>query len=105
MPSLPQFQVLDVVALKHDLPEHNLTAGQVGTLVEHLAPNVYEVDFSDDDGQTYAMLPLHTSQFATSSRPLTAAPCDEQHRFSMFPTPPWLNSPSPCSGRHLRTRP
>jgi hypothetical protein len=63
MPSFPgQFQVLDVVALKTDLPEHNLTAGQVGTLVEPLAPNVYEVDFSDDDGQTYAMLPLHTSQ-------------------------------------------
>ncbi len=27
-----------------------------------MAPDVYEVDFSDDDGQTYAMLPLHTSQ-------------------------------------------
>ncbi|MBD1915775.1 MULTISPECIES: DUF4926 domain-containing protein [Cyanophyceae] len=60
--TLTQFLLLDVVALKHDLPEHNLTAGQVGTLVEHLASNVYEVDFSDDDGQTYAMLPLHTSQ-------------------------------------------
>jgi internalin A len=57
-----QFQLLDVVALKHDLSEHHLTAGQVGTLVESLAPDVYEVEFSDDDGQTYAMLPLHTSQ-------------------------------------------
>lgn len=57
-----QFQLLDVVALKNDLPEHRLTAGQVGTLVEPLAPDVYEVEFSDDDGQTYAMLPLHTSQ-------------------------------------------
>jgi len=45
-----QFQVLNVVALKMDLSEHNLTAGQVGTPVEHLAPNIYEVDFSDDDG-------------------------------------------------------
>jgi hypothetical protein len=33
-----------------DLSEHNLTAGQVGTPVEHLAPNIYEADFSDDDG-------------------------------------------------------
>lgn len=57
-----QFQLLDAVALKHDLPQHHLTAGQVGTLVEPLAPDVYEVEFSDDDGQTYAMLPLHTSQ-------------------------------------------
>ncbi|MGB7249778.1 MAG: DUF4926 domain-containing protein [Phormidesmis sp.] len=57
-----QLQLLDVVALKQDLPEHHLTAGQVGTLVEPLAPDVYEVEFSDDDGQTYAMLPLHTHQ-------------------------------------------
>lgn len=57
-----RFRVLDVVALKTDLPEHHLTVGQVGTLVESLAPDVFEVEFSDDDGQTYAMLPLHTSQ-------------------------------------------
>ena len=55
-------QLLDVVALKTDLPEHNLTAGQVGTLVEALAPNIYEVEFSDNYGQTYVMLPLHTDQ-------------------------------------------
>jgi len=57
-----QFQLLDVVVLKEDLPQHHLSAGQVGTLVEPLAPDVVEVDFSDDEGQTYAMLPLHTSQ-------------------------------------------
>lgn len=60
--ALTKFQLLDVVALKADLPAYHLAAGQVGTLVESLAPDVYEVDFSDDDGQTYAMLPLHTSQ-------------------------------------------
>jgi Domain of unknown function (DUF4926) len=54
--------LLDIVALKEDLPDRNLLAGQVGTIVEVLAPEVYEVDFSDDDGQTYAMLPLHSSQ-------------------------------------------
>ena len=62
MTSPVRLQRLVVVALKSDLPEHNLTAGQVGTLVEELAPNVYEVEFSDDDGQTYAMLPLNTDQ-------------------------------------------
>ena len=62
MSSLVCLQLLDVVILKSDLPDHNLTAGQVGTLVEELAPNVYEVEFSDDHGQTYAMLPLHTDQ-------------------------------------------
>jgi hypothetical protein len=60
--TLNQLQLLDVVALKYALPENALLAGQVGTIVELLAPNVYEVDFSDDNGQTYAMLPLHTSQ-------------------------------------------
>ncbi|MEH2463128.1 DUF4926 domain-containing protein [Nostoc sp.] len=52
---------LDIVALKNPSLEHNLLAGQVGTIVEILALEVYEVEFSDDDGQTYAMqaLPAH----------------------------------------------
>ncbi|WP_416666024.1 DUF4926 domain-containing protein [Egbenema bharatensis] len=60
--TLNHLQLLDVVALKEPLPQHHLCAGQVGTIVEILAPDVYEIDFSDDDGQTYAMLPLHSSQ-------------------------------------------
>jgi len=60
--TLNQLQLLDVVALKNPLPTHHLLAGQVGTIVEFLSPDVYEVDFSDDNGQTYAMLPLHSSQ-------------------------------------------
>ncbi len=57
-----KLQLLDVVALRADLPQHHLLAGQVGTIVEILATDVYEVEFSDDDGQTYAMLSLHHSQ-------------------------------------------
>ncbi len=49
-------KVLDVVALTDDLPERKLTRGQVGTVVEVLAPDVYEVEFSDNDGRTYAEL-------------------------------------------------
>jgi hypothetical protein len=60
--TLNTLNLLDIVALKDPLPEHHLLAGQVGTIVELLAPNVYEVDFSDDNGQTYAMLPLYASQ-------------------------------------------
>jgi Domain of unknown function (DUF4926) len=60
--NLTQLQLLDVVALRDSLPEHHLSAGQDGTIVELLAPDVYEVDFSDDNGQTYAMLPLQTNQ-------------------------------------------
>ncbi len=56
------FKLFDVVALTEDLPQNNLLCGQVGTIVENLAPQVYEVEFSDQDGQTYAMLPLHSQQ-------------------------------------------
>ena len=51
-------QLLDVVALAHDRPGDSLIRGQVGTIVEVLSPGVYEVEFSDDQGKTYAMLPL-----------------------------------------------
>ncbi len=36
--------------------------GQVGTVVEILEPDVFEVEFSDNDGRTYAMLALRASQ-------------------------------------------
>jgi hypothetical protein len=54
--------LLDAVALTEPLPQYSLLPGQVGTIVETLAPNVYEVEFSDDNGQTYAMLPIRAEQ-------------------------------------------
>ncbi len=57
------FNLFDVVALTEDLPQANLLRGQVGTIVELLAPDVYEVEFSDDrDGHAYAMLALKANQ-------------------------------------------
>jgi len=47
-------KLLDVVALTEDLPQKGLYKGQVGTIVELLAPQVYEVGFSGLDGKTYA---------------------------------------------------
>lgn len=47
-------RLLDVVALTEDLPEHGLVRGQVGTVVEELVPDAFEVEFSDDQGRTYA---------------------------------------------------
>ena len=55
-------QVLNVVALTEDLPERGLRRGQVGTVVEALTPGFFEVEFSDNDGRTYAMLPLRAEQ-------------------------------------------
>ncbi|MEX0702340.1 MAG: DUF4926 domain-containing protein [Planctomycetales bacterium] len=55
-------ELFDVVALTEDVPDRGLVRGQVGTVVETLAPNVFEVEFSDNDGRTYAMLPLKSEQ-------------------------------------------
>jgi hypothetical protein len=55
-------ELLEVVALTADLPERGLVRGQVGTVVEALEPGVFEVEFSDDDGQTYASLALRADQ-------------------------------------------
>jgi hypothetical protein len=51
-------ELLDVVALTADQPEYGLQRGQVGTVVEVLAPDVFEVEFSDDQGRSYALLAL-----------------------------------------------
>jgi hypothetical protein len=51
-------EVLDVVALAKDRPADGLVRGQVGTVVEALSGDQFEVEFSDDQGKTYAMLPL-----------------------------------------------
>ena len=45
-----ELELLSVVALLEDSKDHKLLPGQVGTIVERLAPGVYEVEFSDDEG-------------------------------------------------------
>ena len=55
-------QLLDVVALTEDLPTENLYRGQVGTVVEILAPDVFEVEFINNQGYTYALQTLKTGQ-------------------------------------------
>jgi hypothetical protein len=56
-----KIQLLDVVALTVDLPGTALLRGQVGTVVETLSPGVFEVEFSDDLGHTYAQLAVKES--------------------------------------------
>ncbi len=60
MSTLPR--LLDVVALTGELPGWGLRRGQVGTVVEVLGGDVYEVEFSDNDGRTYAILALRADQ-------------------------------------------
>lgn len=43
-------------------PERKLVAGQVGTVVETLGFDAFEVEFIDDEGRTYAMVPLKAEE-------------------------------------------
>jgi len=60
--TLNSIHLFDVVALTTDPPDSGLVRGQVGTAVEVLDSDAYEVEFSDDRGRTYAQLPLRADQ-------------------------------------------
>jgi hypothetical protein len=49
--------LLDPVALLTDLPVHRLGRGQVGTVVEQLDDDTSLVEFSDDQGRAFAIVP------------------------------------------------
>lgn len=49
--------LLDAVALLTDRPADRLARGQVGTIVETLGDSEALVEFCDDDGRAYAIVP------------------------------------------------
>ena len=49
--------LLDAVALLRDFPTQRLSRGQVGTVVEQLDDRILLVEFSDDQGRVYAVVP------------------------------------------------
>jgi hypothetical protein len=57
-------KLLDTVALLEDVQVEGvlLKPGEVGAVVEILAPDVYEVEFCDDQGRAYAFASLHADQ-------------------------------------------
>jgi hypothetical protein len=57
-------KLLDAVALLEDVrtDEILLQRGEVGAVVEILAPDVYEVEFCDDRGRAYAFASLRAEQ-------------------------------------------
>jgi hypothetical protein len=57
-----EIRILDVVALTEDIADRGLQRGQVGTVVESLGSDVFEVEFVDNDGRTYATAPFNASQ-------------------------------------------
>jgi hypothetical protein len=52
-----QPRLLDSVALLTDVPAEHLSRGQVGTVVEALGDATLLVEFSDENGRAYAMVP------------------------------------------------
>jgi hypothetical protein len=57
-----KLKLLEPVALLQDISSRKLKRGEVGTVGELLGPDVYELEFSDDEGQTYAEQALRSVQ-------------------------------------------
>ena len=55
-------KLLDVVALLADKPAEGLAEGHVGTVVEVLSPDVFEVEFLDPAGHTFALTELKRNE-------------------------------------------
>jgi len=60
---MPMINELDDVILTSDLPEHGLSAGDIGTVVlVHRGAAGYEVEFTSLDGDTIAVVTLMADQ-------------------------------------------
>jgi uncharacterized protein DUF4926 len=51
-------QLLDVVVLEHDVPEHRLRRGDLGAVVEVYSPDAVAVEFVAASGRTQALVTL-----------------------------------------------
>ncbi len=73
---MTRIPLLAPVALVVDLPELQLTRGQMGTVVEYLRSGKEEgllVEFSDPDGQSYAFAEARPEQLIMLHRRETQA--------------------------------
>ena len=68
-----KYEILDVVALLKDIPEKNLKKGQVGTIVEILDKNVYEIEFCNKNGETIASISIKEENILLLRYDLVAA--------------------------------
>jgi len=59
---MPNLELLCAVALLEDMPDQNLIRGQMGSVVELYSPTECEVEFCDQQGRTFALLPLTSDQ-------------------------------------------
>ena len=67
------FSELDVVFLIDDVSEYGIAAGSRGTILEVYSDGEYEVEFSNDNGETIAMFALSQDKLSLSSHLKRAA--------------------------------
>ena len=53
----------DIVEIIKDIPEKNLRAGEQGAIVHNHGGGAYEVEFTDEDGETLDFFALHAEDF------------------------------------------
>jgi hypothetical protein len=53
----------DIIELIKDIPEKNLRAGLQGAIVHSHGNDVYEIELTDDSGETLDFLSLHAEHF------------------------------------------
>jgi hypothetical protein len=58
---MAKLKLFDCVALTRDLPEFRLRTGDIGTVLELYNRDSLEVEFTDREGDTVAVLTLHRS--------------------------------------------
>jgi phage terminase Nu1 subunit (DNA packaging protein) len=56
-------ELFDVIELLIDLPDLEIKAGELGTIVEEHNGRAYEVEFANDEGETLALLALTPEKF------------------------------------------
>jgi Domain of unknown function (DUF4926) len=56
-------ELFDVIELLVDLPERQIKAGEIGTIVEKYDDCAYEVEFANSEGETLALLALAPETF------------------------------------------
>ena len=56
-------ELFDVIELLVDVPECALCSGNRGAIVHCYSDGVYEVEFSNEEGETVALCPLSADQF------------------------------------------
>jgi len=65
-------ELSDVVELTVDIPDHGLRAGMQGTIVHRHSGDVYEVEFTNEEGETLDFLALRPEQFIVVWRARTS---------------------------------